>query len=268
MEKLTTVLFDLSLWAGAILGVLVSAAFAGSSAVIQSLIQRLPRRQLLGKLGRESEICEITMRVLVGDGEFVSFPAAGYQQQIQNTEYAYSLGDVEAAMRVISLLGQVRHSTGIRVIAVQEAAKLEDFPSVTIGGTPRAAEIVKLAPELDTSFSGDRITSGGHQFSVDLSADHALICRAYSDDINHPHFAIFGLHWIGTRAAGIFLEKHAATLGSLFGRKSFVIVLRSPMSTDTSRVIAVHYAPKISWFKKTCHPLAWHRFSKLCTPSI
>ena len=233
---------------------------------IQSLIQRLPRRQLLGSLSHESELCEISMRVLVSEGEFVSFPAAGYQEQIQNTQYSYSLGDVEAAMRVINLLGQVRHSTGIRVVAVQEAAKLEDAPSIAIGGTPRAAEIVKLAPELATSFLGDKITSGGRQFTVDFSADHAVICRACREDIKQPHFAVFGLHWIGTRAAGIFLEKHAATLGSLFGKKSFVIVLRSPMNTDTSQVVAVHYAPKIPWFRKLSHPVSWYRFKKLCTP--
>lgn len=264
LSKLIAILADLNLWAGAVLGAFVSAIFAATLAFIHSAIQRLPRRKLLGSLGNNSQLCEISMRLLFNEsGEFVSMPVAGYVEQIVNTQYAYGVGDVEAAMRVINLLGQVRHSTGIRVVAVREASKLEDLPGITIGGTPRAAKVLELVPELVTSFSSEQISSGGKIFGINSFTDHAVIFRASESDIEHPHFAIFGLHWIGTRAAGIFLEKNAGTLGSVFGSKSFVVVLSTPTKTETSEIVIVHYDPKPTWPIRLLHPFAFHRFSKL-----
>lgn len=268
MSKLIGILSDLNLWAGAVLGAFVSAAFATALAFIHAYIQRLPRRKLLGSLGRDSQLCEISMRLLFNeDGKFLSMPVDGYVEQIQNTQYAYGVGDVEAAMRVINLLGQVRHSTGIRVVAVREAAKIEDLPGITIGGTPRAAEVLELAPELVTSFTNEQVFSGSQEFKTNSFVDYAVIFRVSGNYVGHPHFAVFGLHWIGTRAAGIFLEKNAVTLGDIFGKKSFVVVLRTPRETDTSQVVIVHYDPKPSLDVRLFHPLAYRRFMKLLAHS-
>ncbi len=268
--------FSLDVWAGAFLGVLVSALFAAALACLNSLRDLFPLRRLLAGFLEQDENCAIFIRWMRSPDRSNPnyyeaqlpdcFPPAtsGKVSRHPNIPAVIAKADMQAAADVMNVLGRSGKTRNIEFLSIVDHYRTWDRNIVCIGGSAKTIEIFaqddpenrskRQFPEnLGSLFPDLRLDT------EDPCDDVGLIHKTFFQSTGKPCLVLMGGGVLGTEAAGYFFRNHARLLGKMYGKKPFSVLVTASLSAGPQSANLAWYYPDPSPWTRIFYPLEWIR---------
>lgn len=167
-------------------------------------------------------------------------------------DYGVAVGDVYAAVRVSSLLGQIGKPSQVRAGANYTFEDLSNSPSVVVGAFNNKWTM-QILPGLHFSFvedkgqymireqiSGGRVWLNNTRESEQAGEDYAIVARLLDSKTGQFTIIAAGIHGSGTQAAGEFisnpdsLERGLRTVSADWQKKNMELVLQTTVTDSVA----------------------------------
>ena len=274
LTKLSQILGLLTpeVWAGAILGALVSAVFAVSTGFLRQFAKLFPLRRLLGDLANNDVDCLVFVRgMFVQNNTFLSrVPQQGAPLQIivqqwVNIPEVFGAADVRAASDLFNLLGEAGRRERIQFASIERDWDRWNSDLVCIGGHFKTDRVLQLAaaslvqyrhPNAFASTDGTRTFPAG---GAGGTTDYGLVLKVTHPVTSRTCLVLMGLGGLGTEAAAHYLRFNARMLGRLFGARDFAVIVEGDVAHGKEAARVCWFSPVPSRIKRILHPFHWFR---------
>jgi hypothetical protein len=263
-------LAPLSMWVGAVLGAVVSAAFLGTLSLVSGLRGLAPIRRLLGDFAKQDAACAIFVRSMFSDGNCYKSRLPDYSppdttntvRKWRNISSVTSTSDMRAATHFTNLLGQAGKREGVSFHSIEADWGLWDTNVAAIGGSFKTDRIFEFANPprvvIESGSGGFRVSSG-ELFDARSGNDHGLIYKVTNPATRRKCFMVIGLGSMGTEAASYYLRTKARYLGKLFGGRDFALVVHVRVDHGPEAASPRWFSPGLPQWRRAMHPVAWWR---------
>lgn len=265
------------MWKGALLGAIVSAAFATafsfSKKGILKLKSQLPIRKILGEFADNDSPCSIFLKELYSQDRYYYstepnyFPpqTANLESQWQNIPHVIPDSDVQAATDFSNLLGQVGKRENVTFRSITEDWDLWSENLLSVGGNFKTDRIFELPnPRLANLLNNAsfRFTDSDQLFEGINGNDYGLIYKVTHPNTGKLCIVLMGLGVRGTEAAGYFFRTRASVLGKMFGDRDFALLVHVRVEHGKETASPCWYLPEPQIMKKILHPIIWNSIFK------
>ena len=263
-------------WAGAVLGVVLSSLVAGSIGLFRHLQKIFPLRRLLRGLVNNDVDCLVFVRgMFVPNNIFFSRvpqpqQLAPLQIAVQpwvNIREVYGAADVRAASDLFNLFGEAGRRERIQFASIEHDWDLWTSDLVCIGGHFKTDRVLQLAASLVRYTHPYSFTSpnGTSTFTVG-PADYGLILKITHPVTSRTCLVLMGLGALGTEAAAHYLRLNARMLGQLFGGSDFALVVQADAAHGKEAARVCWFNPPPSRLRQVLHPFYWFRRLRQARP--
>jgi hypothetical protein len=265
------------MWQGALIGAIVSAAFAASFSFLRKVILKLrselPIRKILGEFADNNSPCSIFLKEMHSeDGYYYStepdyFPphTANRKCRWQNVPHVISDSDVQAATDFTNLLGQVAKREKVTFRSIARDWDLWSENLLSVGGNFKTDRIFELQnPRSVNLVNNDafRFTDSDQLFQAINGNDYGLIYKVTHPNTGKICIVLMGLGVRGTEAAGYFFRSRASILGKMFGDRDFALLVHVRIDHGKETASPCWYFPEPLTIKKLLHPVIWNSMFK------
>jgi hypothetical protein len=252
-------------WGGAVLGAVVSGAFAGSWTSVRAFGRRRPLRRLLGQLSDPDLPVSVFLRDMVSvDRKYYSWNPSGHADGWQDFAVV-GQADVEVAGDIANLLGRAGRRGSLKWRLLERDFELWNEPMFCVGGSPKVDKVLELCRPKLVSFSAPQTfsTCDGQTFDMSDGWDYGLIYKGRHPQTGRDTFVFFGFGVAGTRATGGFMLRHANTLASLYGDHPFAVILRARLADGKDSAEVAWMSRGVDWLTAPLHVPTMLRYRKL-----
>ena len=265
-----TRLLTTEVWAGAVLGAAVSAAFAFFGTVLKRGYRLLPLQRLLGALARNDSECAVFVRGMFRDDNTFYSRVPEYLKSVKvikverwiNIPEVFGSADVRAAADTFNLLGQAGRRERVEFYSLDEDWDLWSKDLVCIGGHFKTVRILELASRTLVGYQHpDRFVFPKGPTFIARDHDYGLILKMTHPETKKICLVLMGLGALGTEAAGHYLRENGAMIGRLYGSRDFALLLEVDLNHGKEAATLCWLNPQPRLVIKLLHPIAW--FSRL-----
>lgn len=260
--------FSPEMWKGAMLGVIVSAAFGACVATIRQLLKLSPIKRFLGGFANNKDDCAIFVKSVITEGQILRsrvpdyFPphTSGRTVCWQNIPHVVPTSDMRAATDFLNLIGQAGKKDNIDFYSIADQWNVWDKNLVSIGGNTKTDRIFDIDEMISFENNSVFIFDNTDKHFVPIDGhDYGLIYKNFYPTTGKICIVIMGFGVVGTEAAAYFLRRHAASLGKMFGNRKFAFLLKVRLDEGKDSARPLWFSPEPPIWRKLLHPITWFK---------
>lgn len=258
-------LFESGNVAGAVLGFLFPFALNGIYWFVKYLYRILPARIVFNDFRSFKEINFFLKYLVSPDGKF-SIQTREMKMAVQNTPLVVGAADFSAVTDSLLLIGKYIKVKTINYYNAEHSPIKDTVPYICIGSSEKTYKILETNSCSPLYF---KHTPGLSMFNreddyndiEDQGIGHGIIQKTKVKDSKIGVLLIMGMGVLGTSSSARYLAKNINTIGKMYGKKEFALLIGAEKS-DINSGKAIHVYPKPQFWRKIIFLRSWLRISK------
>lgn len=245
-------IFGLSneIWSGAILGAVLSAIvipliWAVMRWIRNWLVVSRPRRQVLGPLAIDEEMCTLFVRdfFLSDNSQILAVEPTLGVSVVPNVRELWADVDARGIAYALNALGQVNKRRNIHIMRMSQDSGIWNTHIIIIGAqSQKSFDFYQRLAHVMYRVDADEIRDATTNEIVprDSNFGYGIVAKASNPYKTEGYagvgFLIGGFGTLGTAAAAYYFREHLEDLGKQFGSRCFGIVVRASVTAGEQTV--------------------------------
>jgi hypothetical protein len=248
-------------------------------ALFRRAMTRSPVRSVLGDLADDKVPCMVFVNHLFTpqrDNTYSLrlpdyFPpgTTGREDARVNIPYVLAKSDSTAVADLLNAVGQAGRYRSIEIVDPVTHWEKWDASIVCVGGSFKSERVwEKCRPPVAIEGSSLKISLTGERLRAAAPQDFGVLCKTRNPENGRDVWLIIGVGVYGTEAAGYFLRTNVRTLGRMFGKSAFTVVVRTTLMEGGRQASLWWYTPEVSLWRQIIFRRTYRSFCRRREPIL